>query len=128
MATNIKRYIQEWPTLTLACSHPATPQSGDPVRYGRLTGIALTDEGEGGNAATEATVYVGACVVSLSVQGADGAGNSAVAAGDRLYYDDAGTPVINKDVTNGMFFGIALAAVGSGATATIEVLHLPPGA
>jgi predicted RecA/RadA family phage recombinase len=128
MATNFKRDIQTWPVLPLVCSHPATPASGDPVRYGKLTGVALTAEGAGGNASTETSVFVGAGVFSLSVQGADGAGNSAVAAGDKLYYDDAGTPVINKDVTNGVFFGIALGAVTSGATATIEVLHLPPGA
>jgi predicted RecA/RadA family phage recombinase len=115
MATNFKRDIQTWPVLPLVCSHPATPASGDPVRYGKLTGVALTAEGAGGNASTETSVFVGA-------------GNSAVAAGDKLYYDDAGTPVINKDVTNGVFFGIALGAVTSGATATIEVLHLPPGA
>jgi predicted RecA/RadA family phage recombinase len=123
MATNIKRYLQEWPALPVSCSHPATPNAGDPVRFGELTGIALTDEGDGGNAATESTVYFGDCVVEVSVKGVDGAGNSAVAAGDSIYYVDADTPPLSKKAT-GFFFGVALEAVSSGGTATIEVMHI----
>lgn len=123
MATNIRRYLQEWPALPVACSHPATPNSGDPVRFGELTGIALTDEGEGGNAATETTVYFGHCVAEVSVKGIDGSGNSAVAAGDSIYYTDADTPPLSKKAT-GYFFGIALEAVSSAATGTIDVMHI----
>jgi len=60
-------------------------------------------------------------VVSVSVKGVDGGGNSAVAVGDKLYYVDADTPPISKK-TSGTFFGYALGAVSSGATATINVL------
>jgi hypothetical protein len=127
MATNIVRYLEEHPVLVVACSDPAAPVSGDPVRYGSLTGIALTDEGEGGNTATQTSVRFGKFVATLSVKGVDGSGNAAVAAGDKLYYVDADTPKLSKK-TAGFFYGIALAAVGSGATATIEVLHLDPGA
>lgn len=123
MATNITRYLQEWPALPVACSHPATPATGDPVRFGELTGVALTDEGEGGNAATETTVYFGDCVAEVSVKGVDGSGNSAVAAGDSIYYVDADTPPLSKK-TAGYFFGVALEAVSSGATATIKVMHI----
>jgi hypothetical protein len=38
-----------------------------------------------------------------------------------VYYDSANTPKINKDNVAGVRFGIALEAVTSGATATIQV-------
>jgi hypothetical protein len=113
--------------LAVACSSPTTPASGDPVRYGYLTGVALTDEGEGGNAATNTTVDFGPAVWDLSVAAVDDSGNSAVAVGDALFYVDADTPKISKKVS-GYFFGIALEAISSGATDTINVLHMPaPG-
>ena len=125
MATNIK--MEPGYRLSVACSDPTTPQTGDPVRFGELIGIALTDEGEGQNAATETTVYFGPCVVSLSVKGVDGSGNSAVAVGDTLYYVDADTPKISKKAS-GYFVGFALATVGSGSTATIDVYKPMAGA
>lgn len=127
MAQNIIRYLQEHFALPVVVSHPTTPAAGDPVRYGELTGIALTDEGGGGNAATKTTVNFGALVADVSVKGIDGSGNSAVAAGDSIYYVDADTPNLSKKAS-GYFFGIALEAVGSGQTDTIQVLHLPAGA
>jgi hypothetical protein len=113
--------------LSVVCSNPATPASGDPVRYGNLTGLALTDEGDGGNVATETTVDFGPFVADLSVKGVDDNGNSAVAVGDALWYVDADTPKLSKK-SSGYFYGIALEAVGSGLTDTINVLHIPsPG-
>lgn len=126
MATNIKRYLQQHFALPVVVSDPATPASGNPVRYGELTGIALTAEGEGGNAATETTVEFGACVADLSVKGIDDSGNSAVAKGDAIYYVDADTPKLSKKAS-GYFFGYAMEAVNAGATATVEVLHAPAG-
>ena len=116
MATNVKYKPAQ--TLAVPCSHPATPASGDPVRFGEMTGIALTDENSDG----DTTVDFGAFVATLSVKGVDGVGNSAVAVGDMLYYTDADDPVLNKKAT-GRFFGYAMATVGSGATATIDVYH-----
>lgn len=128
MATNITRYLDEAFQLAVACSNPTAPVSGDPVRVGALTGIALTDEGEGGNASTNATVNFGRFVATLSVKGVDDSGNSAVALYDELFYVDADTPKLSKK-TSGYFYGYAWATVNSGATATIEVLHVPsPGA
>lgn len=124
MATNIIRE-PGW-NLPVVCSDPATPQTGDPVRFGELTGIALTDEGEGGNEATETTVYFGPCVVDVSVKGVDGSGNSAVAVGDTIYYVDADTPKLSKKAS-GYFFGFAMEAVDAGATATINVLKVQAG-
>jgi len=46
MATNIK-YEPGW-SLNLTCTTPDEPNSGDPVRIGNLTGIALTDEDAAG--------------------------------------------------------------------------------
>lgn len=123
MAKNITRYLQTMVGVPAACSDPATPNSGDPVRHGERTGIALTKEGEGGNAATEATIWTGDFIATFSVKGVDGGGNSAVADGDSIYYVDADTPKLSKKAT-GFFFGIARGAVTSGATATIEVEHI----
>lgn len=123
MATNV---VVEKPSATkksVVCSHPTTPVSGDPVRYGEMTGIALTDEGGGGNTATETTVEFGQVIVDVSVKGVNNGGNSAVAVGDKIYYVDANTPPLAKITTSGYFFGYALEAVTSGATATINVLH-----
>lgn len=109
-------------------SNPTTPASGDPVRYGLMTGVALVNKGGGGNAATYTTVDFGPRGWNLSVKGVNDSGNSAVAVGDALFYVDADTPKISKKST-GYFFGFANAAVGSGLTATIEVFHYPsPGA
>ncbi len=107
--------------LAVTCSHPATPVSGDPVRYGELVGVAITNEHtDGKTSVTFRGVY------TLPVKGIDGGGNSAVAPGDKLYYTDADTPPISKKAT-GRFVGHAVespsstGAVASGATTTIPV-------
>jgi len=113
--------------LSVVVSNPTTPASGDPVRYGNLTGLALTDEGGGGNVATETTVDFGSFLADLSVKGVDGDGDSVVAVGDAIWYVDADTPPLSKK-TAGYFFGVAWEVIGSGLTATINVLHVPsPG-
>lgn len=125
MATNI--IYKPGYQLNVVCSNPATPASGDPVRYGNLTGLALVDEGDGGNIATETTVDFGPFVADLSVKGVDNDGNSAVAVGDGLWYVDADTPKLSKKAA-GYFYGFALEAIGSGETDTINVMHVPaPG-
>ena len=125
MATNI--IYEPGYNQSVVCSDPTTPTSGAPVRYGNMTGIALTDEGEGGNIATETTVNFGPFVADLSVKGVDGSGNSAVAVGDAIWYVDGDTPKLSKK-SSGYFYGIAMETVGSGETATIQVMHIPsPG-
>lgn len=121
MSKNIK-HEPGW-SLSVVVTDPASPLSGDPVRYGELIGIAQTDEGKGGNDATKTSVYFGPCVVELSVKGVDDSGNSAVALGDSLFYVDADTPKISKKAS-GYFVGYAFATVNSGATATIEVIKV----
>lgn len=95
--------------------------SGDALLlFGEIPAVALTDEGDGGNADNHATVAIAPLwVFDIPVAGADGAGNAAVAIGDRVYVDGA---AVNADVANGDFYGWALEAVASGATTTIRVL------
>jgi len=114
--------------VNVVCSNPTTPLSGEPIRYGMLTGVALGNEGGGGNIATETSVDFGPRAWTLSVKGINDSGNSAVAVGDAIFYVDADTPHLSKK-SSGYFFGIANAIVTTGATATIEVFHVPsPGA
>jgi len=111
----------EYPVVV---TDPATPNSGDPVRFGSLTGLALLDEGEGGVGVTETMCNFGPFIAEIPVKGEAGA----ISVGDALFYDD-GISAVNNDATNGHFYGFAMAAVNNGATTTIKVLHTPsPGA
>jgi hypothetical protein len=113
--------------LAVIVSDPAVPVSGDPVRFGQLTGIAMNDEGAGGVLATQTIVDFGPFVATIPVEDELALGGG-IAVGDALFYDDTGSNV-NNDNVNGYFFGMALAIVGNGLTATIAVLHTPsPGA
>lgn len=104
---------------SLVCTDPATPAKGDPVVAGQQPGVALTSEATAGGLIGETTVALDG-QFELSVKGIDGGGNSAVAAGDILYYVAADTPKLSKKNT-GVRFGYARGAVASGATTTIPV-------
>lgn len=122
MATN--RIMSPGYQLSVVCTTPTTPQSGGPVRYGTMTGIALTDEAEGGNPTGYTSVDFGPGVWDLSVTDTVTGG---IAVGDPLFLNAAATLIDNT--ATGYFFGIALEAILTGATATIRVLHMPsPGA
>jgi hypothetical protein len=119
MADNIVSQINSmpWPVVV---SDPAAPDSGDPVRFGSLTGIALNDEGDGGVPGSTYTMvdfgwYVADHPVTDVVAG--------IAVGDTVYYVDANDRLEN--LTSGVPYGIALEIVGAGLTATIRVLHCP---
>jgi len=95
---------------------PASVVSGDPTLYGSiLPVVAITDRDTAGLATVRSRG-----VFDLSVKGADDAGNSAVAVGDRIYWTTGDTPKLNKKIS-GALFGIAEEVVTSGATATIRV-------
>ena len=116
--------------LALVIDDPAAPNSGDPVRFGELTGVAMLDEGDGGAGSTETVTYLGPGVYDLSVDDNEG---TAIALGDSIFYHDSqtGTPAtsLNNTATSmDAFFGIALEVVGANATTTINVLHIPVGA
>lgn len=126
MSTNIVK--QPGWTLSVICDSPATPASGDPVRFGAFTGVAETAESDAGNATGYTSVYFGPCIADVSVKAVDGSGNSAVALGDAIFYVDADTPKLSKKST-GYLFGFALEAITSGSTDTINVMKVPtPGA
>lgn len=114
MATNIK-YEPGW-SLNLTCTKPDAPDSGDPVRIGNLTGIAIKDEDTAGKTA----VYTGPFVAEFSVKDNGGSG---IAVGDTIWYHDDATPVLDNVPTGGYYYGIALEAVTAGQTATIQVRH-----
>lgn len=115
MAKNLT--YTESDTRSVVVTHPASPVSGDPVRYGQRPGLALTDM----NATTSKTSvqFEGEAVVS--VKAVDGAGNSAVAEGDILYYVDGDTPNLSKKNT-GVRWGYAAAAITGGQTASINAV------
>lgn len=114
MATNIK-YEPGW-SLNLTCTKPDVPDSGDPVRIGNLTGIAIKDEDTAGKTA----VYTGPFVAEFSVKDNGGTG---IDVGDTIWYHDDATPVLDNVPTGGYYYGIALEAVTAGQTATIQVRH-----
>lgn len=114
-----QNYVQPGEFINAAATHPATPLSGYPVRVGTIAGVAVTNEGEGGNATGESTIATQG-VFDLSVKAIDGGGSSAVAVGDKIYYVDTDTPPLSKKDT-GYLFGKALEAITSGQTATINV-------
>jgi hypothetical protein len=114
MATNITRQIGN--QLAVTVTHPTTPTSGSPCRWGVKAGIALIDED---SVDGKTTVKFDGCA-TIPVKGIDGSGNSAVAEGDALYYTDADTPPVSKKAT-GTLIGHAMAAVASAATTTIEI-------
>lgn len=115
MASNLKQH--DGRVLHGAASDPATPTSGTAVVLGQIPGVAITGEGEGGNASGEVSIDTEG-VYSMSVTGVDGSGNAAIAIGDIIYLDGG---VLNADDTNGVRWGYALGAVASGATTTINV-------
>jgi predicted RecA/RadA family phage recombinase len=112
----MKNYQQTDDLLTIAVSNPTAPVSGDPVRIGSFCGVAVADVRADGK-----TVVRVRGVVNVTVKAVDGSGNSAVAAGDKLYYVDADTPKLSKK-SSGTFFGYALGAVSAGQTGSIDVL------
>lgn len=117
MATNLimkEGRCQEWAV--------AGKTAGSPVIKGTMTGVCLTDTDASGNVSVDLEG-----VYDLSVKGIDDAGNSAVAVGDKIFYVVGDSPLLSKKAS-GYFFGFALETVGSGLTATINVLQIPgPG-
>jgi hypothetical protein len=109
---------------SVVCTNPTGPVVGAPVRVGLLTGMALTDEGEGGNDATHTTVDFGPGMWDLAVTDTVGGG---IAVGDALFYVDGAGDAAGTISNNsaGYFFGFAMEIVGAGATTTINVMHVP---
>ncbi|GIK63861.1 MAG: hypothetical protein BroJett018_16550 [Chloroflexota bacterium] len=114
MATNVK--YDRGSNVRLELTVGASQTKGSVILISQMP-VFLLEASDSANKAP--CILPGSFVAELAVTGANAGGNSAVAVGDRLYKD--GTE-INKDATNGVSIGYALATVGSGATATIQVL------
>ena len=111
MATN---YVQPGKQFEIATADGL--KSGDPFVAGTfLPCVLLTDAGADPYNATVQTEGV----FNLSVKAHDGSSNSAVVAGDALYWQ-SGEPLDKDDSET--FFGVALEGVDSGETETIPVL------
>lgn len=97
----------------------STVTSGSPVNVGSggLHGTALQDIANG---ATGSVAIRSTHVKTHPVKGIDGGGNSAVAVGDKLYWD--GSSAFYDKKTTGTLVGYANGAVTSGATTTIEII------
>lgn len=131
MATNVTGdYRLVWEKSVIA-THPTLPLSGQPMRCGLETGIAVTNEATttydlSGNVSGYVSFWCGPFRAKLSVKGVNDSGNSAVVDGDALFYVDSdindGTGFLSKKAS-GYFFGWARGGVNSGSTATINVDH-----
>jgi hypothetical protein len=100
--------------LRVICTYPTTPVSGGVVIYGDLCGVAQGNE----DAEGYTVVKLGGWIGSQSVTDINTGG---IAKGDPLFASKA-TPVVLSNLSTGVFFGWANATVGSGLTATIEVI------
>ncbi len=121
MANNLNK-VHGWKG-SFACSSPAVPTPGVACRIGILTGVALTNEGEGGNPAGFCTVDMGPKTWNMLVN----ANNGAIAIGDALFLQD-GAPTTLDNTPTGVYFGNAR-AINAAGVATMEVQHNPtPGA
>ncbi len=117
MATNEKA-----PGIARKLAVAAGVVSGDPVAIGTaLIGVAETTRDAAGNAVVRLPNMP---IYSFSVKGIDGGGNHAIAIGDKIYNTMADTPHLSAKAT-GVYFGVALGAVGSGSTTTIDVMLVP---
>lgn len=95
-------------------------KTGDPCLFGRRPGYLLTDQ----DAVTGKATVKFRGSVQVNAHGVTAGGNAAIAVGDDVYYDaapGAGNPVINKDNTNGVFYGVAATALASAAKGVITV-------
>lgn len=114
MAANEK--FHDARTLTLAPSNPTSLiKSGDPVRVGKLVGVALEDQ-----ISTDPVVVDLGGGYELTAKAINDAGNSAIIVGDDLFFVDADTPKLSKK-SSGYFAGTALTGLGSGATGPVTV-------
>jgi predicted RecA/RadA family phage recombinase len=90
-------------------------KSGDPDLVNQLAAVLLWDANDQNRAVCAVTG-----VFKLTVYGRSDGANKKVYVGDSLYWD-AGDGQINKDSTNGVFFGYALDTVTAGSSAAIPV-------
>jgi predicted RecA/RadA family phage recombinase len=106
--------------LAVVCNDPATPASGDPVRWGKIGGVALIAE----NADGETVVDFGPAVYTLPIFDEATGG---VLVGGEVWYDDTGAGSPSTKLTNlttgaEAFFGYSMTALGNGVTGNADIL------
>lgn len=95
--------------IPTAISPVTTPTSGSPVLFGQLPGVCQED------ALSDGSVVISTKgVFDLTVNGVNDSGNSAVNAGDKLYFTGGHSKVLSKEATGSVFFGYAFSPSGSG--------------
>jgi predicted RecA/RadA family phage recombinase len=102
---------------TLTINLAAAANSGDPVSVGFIAGVALN---KSLTSSPYTVVMARRGVFRVPVKGHNGAANTAVNIGDRVYHT-AGETFVDVD-SAAKPFGYALEAVTSGATTTVRVL------
>ncbi|HLF28217.1 MAG TPA: capsid cement protein [Anaerolineae bacterium] len=115
MATNI---VIEGHSVNMKVAVPVGTVAGDPVEIVDLHGVALTTRDGDGKATVK---FPFAYVAKHTVEAVNNAGDSAVAIGDKLYYDTAADIKINKDGANGKGYGYALETIDAGGSDAIKV-------
>lgn len=120
MATNITEYFESSYGRSVAVTHPAAPDSGDPCLWGSITGVAVTDEADGGNPTGFTTVEFGDYVCNVRVipfsGPVDGRVQTTGTVSAAVYYDstqsasESGPLNLN---TAGVFFGYLVSSVAS---------------
>jgi predicted RecA/RadA family phage recombinase len=123
MAKNI--IFEDFYTLRVAVTSPASPKSGDAVMFGDRAGVALTDM----DPATGRTTVQFEGVAEVSAKAIDGSGNNGIKDGDVLYFTAGDSPAVSKKAT-GLRYGVATSKptdtaggslVTAGSTGTIRV-------
>jgi len=97
--------------IRVIATYPAVPAAGGVVVYGKLTGVAQGSEDADGYTVTQFGPFIGTFSVVSS---------GAIAKGDSIFASES-SPVVLSNISTGIFFGWANAAIASG-TATIEVI------
>ena len=112
----MKNFKSQGRDMSVTVTDPPTPVAGDPVLWGEVPGVAVTDEREDGKTTVR---FYG--VYELSVQAVDTAGASDVNDADKIYYTAGDTPPLSKKDT-GVFFGQAYdGTITAGATSIVQV-------
>jgi hypothetical protein len=109
--------IEQHAQINMTLAVPANTVAGDVVQIEEMVVYVQTDRDAAGNA--QVTIPCRHVQV-VEVYGRSDGADAAVAVGNILYFD-AGDGQINIDTTNGIQFGYALEAVGSGLNVEIEV-------
>lgn len=110
-------FIEQHAPINLKLAVPASTVAGDVVLIEEMPVYAQTDRDSDGYAIC--TIPCSFCE-TLLVYGRGNGTDSAVAIGDKLYFD-AADGQINKDSSNGKLAGFALATVTSGSSGDILV-------